>query len=118
MNNERLQILKMVQEGKLSADEAGKLIDALEQPQPPKTGAKPTHIRVVMTEGGKPKSFSVGLGLARWVLAIPGLVVFDLKGEAGRFHTDQLLEAIDNGKVGKVFEAHEGSKRVEIWLDA
>lgn len=118
MNDERMQILKMVQAGKLSPEEASRLLEAVEQPAPrPAGGPKPTHIRVMLLDEGRPKSFSVGMGLARWLLSVPGLMVLDLKGSGYKVDNAAILEAISTGSVGKVFEAQEGKKRVEIWLD-
>jgi len=43
MNEQRRQILQMLAEGKITADEAGRLIDALEraQPEPPPAAPNP-----------------------------------------------------------------------------
>lgn len=114
MSDERLQILKMVQEGKLSPEEAARLLDAVGV-QSPATGPKPTHIRLKLHDGSKTRHFSVGVGFASWVLGL----VADMQIKAGGVHFDnrQLLEAIQRGTPGKVFEADEDGQRIEVWLD-
>jgi hypothetical protein len=56
MNENRRQILEMLATGKITADEAERLISATEtEPQPASTGAKtkPKYIRVVVDDNGK-----------------------------------------------------------------
>jgi hypothetical protein len=55
MNEERRQVLEMLAEGKITADEAGRLIDALEREQPesppgaaPGPRSRPKYLRVVV----------------------------------------------------------------------
>lgn len=47
MNEQRRQILEMLADGKITADEAERLIDALEPEQPPRR-ARPKFLRVVV----------------------------------------------------------------------
>jgi hypothetical protein len=55
MNEQRRQILQMLAEGKITADEAERLIDALEREQPEPSGAaprprpRPKYLRVVVS---------------------------------------------------------------------
>lgn len=114
MSDERLQILKMVQEGKLSAEEATKLLDAVEHGPQKASGLKATHVRVHWTEGKKVSNFSVGVGLVRWLFSLP-MIHIDF-GHA-KLDTDQLLRLIDEGAIGKVMEFTEDNKKLEIWLD-
>ncbi|MDA0563339.1 hypothetical protein LG943_03185 [Streptomonospora sp. S1-112] len=58
MNEQRRQILQMLTEGKITADEAERLIDALDtdQPEPraldaPRSGSRPKYLRVVVEAG-------------------------------------------------------------------
>lgn len=57
MNEQRRQILQMLAEGKITADEAERLIDALERQQPeappgatPRPKPRPKYLRVVMVD--------------------------------------------------------------------
>lgn len=115
MSDERLQILKMVAEGKVSAEEAGRLLDALGHgPKPGSGGPKATHVRVHFTEGRKVSNISIGVGLARWVLSLP---MINLEFSGVQLNPDQLVQLIDNGTTGKVMEFSEENKKLEIWLD-
>ncbi|MFG2039629.1 hypothetical protein [Dactylosporangium sp. NPDC048998] len=56
MNEQRRQVLQMLAEGKITADEAERLIDALEQEQPepppgaaPRPKPRPKYLRVVVS---------------------------------------------------------------------
>lgn len=115
MSNERLQILRMVEEGKVSAEEAAKLLDALEQPARPDE-PRPRHIRVTMLEGGKTKNFSIGIGLASWALSVAGS--FSMSVGETRVDKALLEDAIARGVTGKILEAAEDGKRIEVWLEA
>ncbi|MFF2008683.1 hypothetical protein ACFVWY_06350 [Streptomyces sp. NPDC058195] len=56
MDEQRRQILRMLAEGKVTADEAERLIDALEREQPrerpaaPRPGARRTYLRVMVVD--------------------------------------------------------------------
>ncbi|GII77934.1 hypothetical protein Sru01_29160 [Sphaerisporangium rufum] len=75
MNEQRRQILEMLAEGKITADEAERLITALErsQPEPPPAGAtgpktRPRYLRVLVTwvddtVGGEPGRINVRVPL-------------------------------------------------------
>ena len=73
MNEQRRQVLQMLAEGKITADEAEQLIDALEREQPasppgatPSPKSRPKYIRVVMVDnssGGEPSQINVRVPL-------------------------------------------------------
>lgn len=111
MNDDRLQILKMVQEGKVSPEEAAKLLEAVEQPESKRP--KPKSVRLVIMEGTKTQTVILGLGLVQWILKLPTTAFY-----VGVFEKDDILAAIEKGTVGRVLEAEEGNRRFEIWLDA
>jgi hypothetical protein len=112
MNEERLQILRMVQEGKVSPEEAAKLLEAVEQPDG-KGGPrqKPKHVRIVIQEDRRTHTVTIGLGMAKWFLTLPWLTTYP------SIDRDHLLAEIERGTIGKVFEAEEGTDRFEIWLE-
>lgn len=114
MSDERLQILKMVEEGKVSAEEATRLLDALGHLPKSGSGPKATHLRLLLADGRKTTNLSFGVGLARWVLSVPMLRV-----EFGKMpvDADRLVQLIDTGFTGKVVEFSEENRRLEIWLD-
>lgn len=111
MNDERLQILKMVQEGKVSPEEAAKLLEAVEQPDAKRP--KPKSVRLVIAEGGKTSVLALNVGMVQWLLKLPMTVI-----QIGAHDKDAVLEVVTRGNVGKVLEAEEGNRRFEVWLDA
>lgn len=114
MSGERLQILKMVEEGKVSAEEATSLLDALGNGKRPGKGRESTYIRGRFVEGKRVSDFSVRVGLARWILSWP---LVNLEFGHDRIDADQLVRLINSGATGKVLEFTEGDKKLEIWLD-
>ncbi|HYF93901.1 MAG TPA: hypothetical protein VD969_16935 [Symbiobacteriaceae bacterium] len=111
MNDERLQILRMVQEGKVSPEEAAKLLEAVEQPEGKRQ--RPKSVRLLIVEGGRTQMLSLNLGLVQWLFRLPAAGF-----HVGVFDKEAILEAISKGTVGKALEAEEGNRRFEIWLDA
>ncbi|WP_328327939.1 MULTISPECIES: SHOCT-like domain-containing protein [unclassified Streptomyces] len=75
MNEQRRQILQMLAEGKITADEAERLIDAVERDQPespseaaPRPASRPKHLRVVVNseddgEGEGPSRVNIQIPL-------------------------------------------------------
>jgi hypothetical protein len=73
MNEQRRQVLQMLAEGKITADEAERLIDALEREEPEapagavsRPKARPKYLRVVMvdnSDGGGPSRINIRIPL-------------------------------------------------------
>jgi hypothetical protein len=84
MNEERMRILEMLQEGKINAEETEKLLAALGEEGSDKSkavqlnnrnegrndqGGKKRHLRIIVNEGGKEKvNMSLPLGIAKSLL--------------------------------------------------
>ena len=116
MSDDALEaVLRLVADGRLSADEAGPILDALgaradrspEDPRPAEpaaaspSGGPGRAIRVEVTEGGrKIVNLRVPLALGKAAIdRIPGL-----SAAMG----DRILEAIDNGMRGPVLVVDDG----------
>jgi hypothetical protein len=70
MNEQRHQILQMLAEGKITADEAERLIDALGKEQPespaPRPKSRPKYLRVIVVDnstGGEPGRINIRVPL-------------------------------------------------------
>ena len=110
MTDERLQILKMVEEGKLSADEAIKLLDALDSRPAP----KPKHLKIRVAEtGGKTHNISLSVDMIERLAT--GLAQVQIGGEP--LNLTQLRSAVAEGRNGKVLDLQEEGRRVEVWLE-
>ncbi|MBA7617826.1 hypothetical protein ES703_25144 [subsurface metagenome] len=106
-----LRILRMVSEGKISAEQAEKLIEAIE-------GARPQarEITLLIFEKDKKKPnvrINLPLSLARFAMNfVPASVLAKQEIPA-----DTILAALDQAQPGKVFEVKdEEGKKVEIYL--
>ena len=126
---ERMRILMMIQEGKISAAEGAKLIEALDElreptaPTPPttsspSTGRKPRYLRVMVTDTDTGKSrvnvrlpvslINSGMRMgARFAPEIEGLDMEDLNAW------------LNSGEVGQIVDIYddEDGEHVEVFLE-
>ena len=118
---ERLKILRLIESGKISAEEGIRLIEALEQAKDGGNRASTRgaagsarYIRIRVTDGIT--------GHQKVALNIPtGLVHFGLRfvpDEAG-LHVDAIRDAIDSEMVGRIVDVldDDGGQRVEIFIE-
>ena len=121
MSDERLKILKMLEEGKITAEEAAGLIEAVEaslSSAGESAGNKAAFLRIRVWEHDEEKvKVNVPLALARTVLrAIPRSALQKINAQG--VDIEQLLSGVmDNLKPGKLVEVHDGGDRVEIVLE-
>lgn len=121
MEGEKMRVLNMVSEGKISVDEALKVIEALEAPIDDKsrqsvTKAKWLKIRVGDTKTGKSKvSVNLPMGLVDWALRTGNRFVgADLDG-AG-VDLNELRNAINYGLRGKIVDVTDEEKGEQVEL--
>jgi hypothetical protein len=120
---ERMKILKMIEEGKLSAEEGTKLLAALnvKRPsglRPPGTpsGAKWLRIRVTDTRTGRSKA-SVQIPIA---LVDAGLKIgAHFAPEVDGVDMSNVMEALRSGVTGKIIDVtdEEDGEHVEIYVE-
>lgn len=110
-NDTTLRILRMVSEGKITADEAGRLLEAID-------GARPfaSQITVLVFDktGDKPQvRVNLPISLARFAMRfVPASVMANQEIPA-----ETILAALEEARPGKVFEVKDvEGKRVEIYL--
>ncbi len=122
LSEERLKILKMIDEGKISAEEGAKLLAALTQSH--KSPRKPTlsgqgggtrwlRVRVTDTVTGKAKAtVNLPIGLVDAGLNIASQYAPDVA-------FDQLIEAINEGAQGKIIDVldEEDGEHIEIFIE-
>ena len=121
-SEERLKILKMIDEGKITAEEGARLLSALSEiRRPPR---KPTvrtaggssrllRVRVTDTRTGKAKA-TVNLPLG---LVDAGLNIASQYAPGIAF--DELIEAINAGMEGKIIDVmdEEDGEHIEIYIE-
>jgi hypothetical protein len=121
-SNERMKILKMIDEGKISAEEGAKLLAALSESRKSSSrpslrssgsGARWLRVRVTDTLTGKAKAtVNLPLGLVDAGLNIASKYAPDVA-------FDELVEAIHAGAEGKIIDVidEEDDEHVEIFIE-
>ena len=120
---ERMKILKMIEEGKLSAEEGTKLLAALNVKRPPSLrmqgmpgGAKWLRIRVTDTRSGRSKaSVQIPLTLVDAGLKIGAHFAPEVEG----VDMSNVMEALRSGITGKIIDVtdEEDGEHVEIYVE-
>ncbi len=124
---ERMKILKMIQEGKISADEGAQLLKALGasdkkvSPRPqrkPRSGsARWLRVRVSDTRHGKSKvNVNLPLSLIDAGLNIAGQFVPDVEMDD---LATAITDAIEEGLVGKIVDVvdDEDNEHIEVFIE-
>lgn len=121
---ERMKILNMIREGKISAEEGAKLLSALGDSEKPtrtpssRTSGEPRWFRVRVTDlvNGKTKvSVNIPFGLMEWGMQIGA----QFAPEVGDLDFEQLKEMLESGVEGKVVDVidEEDGEHVEIFIE-
>ncbi|MGC8855522.1 MAG: SHOCT-like domain-containing protein [Anaerolineae bacterium] len=126
---ERMKILKMIEEGKISAEEGAKLLAALSSgrrgpgvPTPPRppgvAGGPPRWLRIRVTDvrtGRSKASVQIPLGLIDAGLKIGAHFAPEVEG----VDMSNVLEALRAGVTGKIIDVidDEDGEHVEIFVD-
>jgi hypothetical protein len=117
---ERMKILKMIEEGKLSAEEGAKLLAALSSGSRPggvsSSGAKWLRVRVTDVNTGRSKAtVQIPLSLIDAGMKIGAHFAPEIDG----VNMDQLMEALRTGLTGKIIDVidDEDGEHVEIFVE-
>lgn len=119
---ERLQILKMIEEGKISPEEGAKLLSALgkKTPAPPKppggSSARWFRVRVTDSDSGRSKvNVNIPMGLVNVGMRMGARFIPE---DAG-IDLEELMEQIRSGAQGKIIEVFddESGEHVEIFIE-
>ena len=114
--NERMQILNMLSEGKITADEANTLLWALDDSDTNGPEHTPRWLRIRVTEEGMEKvKVNLPISLARMGLALlpdAAMVQINRKG----IDLDQLLDE-NLQAVGKIIDIEDGANKVEVFVE-
>ncbi len=120
--DERMKILKMLEEGKLSAEEAARLLKALGKAKPERRSrpaggeAKWLRVRVTDLKSGRPTvNVNLPMSLVSVGLKLGAQFVPDTEGIDFR----QVQEALRAGLTGKIVDVEdiEEGQRVEIYVE-
>ena len=118
---ERMKILKMIEEGKLNAEEGAKLLAALASANRPlgglsASGAKWLRVRVTEVNTGRSKAtVQIPISLMEAGMKIGAHFAPEIDG----VNMDQLMEALRTGVTGKIIDVtdDEDGEHVEIFVE-
>lgn|SRR5690625_2270176 len=125
MSEERLQILRMLEQGKVSAEEAAKLLEAVEVTGEARgavgdSGHRNRFLRVHIMEGNKTKvNVNLPLALARVALNFVPKDMLKDKGIDELVDLDQIVRMLEEGFEGKIVdvEDEDSNTRVEVRVE-
>lgn len=127
MLEERMQVLKMIQEKKITAEQGAKLLAALKRPRVPKAPSIPDVVEGPLPRPGRwlhVRVTDLCTGRSKVSVNIPiHLVDVGLKLGArfglADFNMDEVVKAIKSGTAGKIVEVEDEAKgeRVEIYVE-
>ena len=122
---ERMKILKMIEEGKVSAEDGAKLLAALSESRRPPSGpgalsaggdARWFRVRVTDLATGRPKvNVNIPFGLVNVGMKMGARFAPGLDAE----HMEALTEALKSGANGKIIDVtdEEDGEHVEIFVE-
>jgi hypothetical protein len=124
-NNERMMILKMIEDGTVSADEGAKLLASIDQGSNPvkrqirprgKSDSRWFKVRVTDTSTGRNKAtVSLPIALMDWGLRVGA----QFAPEVGNLDLEELSEILQEGVDGKIVDVldEEDGEHVEIYIE-
>ena len=120
--NERIKILKMIESGKISAEEGTRLLNALTQqtkkaPRKIESEARWLRVRVVNLDTGKETvRVNIPMSLVDVGMRMGARFVPDIEQESAM---EEMAEAIRLGLTGKILDVvdEEDRERVEIFVE-
>jgi hypothetical protein len=125
---ERMKILKMVEEGKITPEDGAKLLAALggangnAVPPPPgmsiKSGSGAKWLRIRVTDAGTGKQ-KVSVNLPIGLVSAGTKIAAKFAPEVADLELNQIIEAIKSGAQGKIIDVtdDEDGEHVEIYVE-
>jgi hypothetical protein len=122
---ERMQILKMIQEGKITAEEGAKLLQALSASKADKRSPSSTtvggdarwfRVRVTDLASGKNKvNVNIPMGLVNVAIKMGARFAPNIEGA----NYEEMVQAIKSGASGKIIDVtdDQDGERVEIFIE-
>jgi hypothetical protein len=122
LKEERMQILKMIEDGTITADEGAKLLAALEEGETkseqtaPGGQARWMRIRVTDLNTGRAK---VNVNLPMGLVSLGVKMGARFAPEMEDIDLDEVIQAIKDGAQGKIVEVEdeEDNERVQIYIE-
>jgi hypothetical protein len=120
-SEERMRILQMIQEGKITAEEGARLLQALgsgrpAQPSPPSRDPRVLRVKVTDVNTGKTKvNVNIPMGLVNVGIKLGARFT----PSSANVNYDEIMEAIKTGTSGKLVDLEdvESGEHVEVWVE-
>jgi len=118
---ERMRILQMIQEGKVTAEEGAKLLQALgssRQSAPPTPKRDPRTLRVRITDLGTGKT-KVNVNIPMGLVNVGVKLGARFTPSSAEIDYDEIMDAIQSGASGKLVDLEdlESGEHVEVWVE-
>ena len=122
MNEEKMRILKMLEDKKISSAEAMALLEALCKALPDKAAerrGRVLRIRVYENGGAEPKvNINVPLGWAKFMAPfLESKIRAKLADKGYNMDLGKIQEAIDSQEPMKIVDVQDGGDKVEIFIE-
>jgi len=123
MNDEKMQILSMLENGSINADEAARLLDALNQVEEValrKNGKPNRWLRIRIAEDGQEKvKVNLPLKLVEILTKMQGVLPADARARLDEHEIDleQIVKLIREGAEGEIVSVEDGADTVKIFVE-
>ena len=124
MNEEKMKVFKMLEEKKISSDEAMQLLESLarlegKEGRPAKSGGKFLRIRVY--ECGAPEakvSIDIPIAWSKFMAPLIEQKIGERLREKGYdLDLEKIREALELGEAGKIVDINDNGNKVEIAIE-
>lgn len=123
MKEEKMKILKMLADKKITPEEASQLLEALDKAEA--TSGETSHkgkylkIRVFEDNLNEPKvNINIPLG---WVKGLSGVILprieEKLKAKGYSFNVKEVMDSIATGQTQKIIDIKDGNDKVEVYIE-
>jgi hypothetical protein len=122
MDTDRMRVLEMLEQGKITAQEAAKLLDALAAGDraSPKAAGRIMRVRVTDVVNGRVEAnVSLPLGLFRTIAGMGTEIRRGLSPYLGDMDTSGLFEAIEAGQTGRLLDVSipDAGRHIEVFVE-
>jgi hypothetical protein len=127
MNEERMMILKLLKDGKITADEAANLLETIErttspkqvqeeEPEPIKGQGKFFRVKITDATNGKIRA-NIRIPLS--VMGAGAKFGAHFAPQINGIENEELMQAVRDGEVGKILDVFddEDNEHVEIYIE-
>ena len=122
MIEEKARILKMLEDGKIGAEDAAKLLDAIEKTEDSGENAKVGKtLKIRVYENGSPRpkvNLNIPIGWSKFLMPfVENKIQTKLKAKGVDIDMNKIKEEMEHAHVGKIIDVEDGGDKVEIYIE-